>query len=226
MSISPTIGNSLRGAFTMLIGLSSSGCLELLPSELLDVDAADALTVDSGFADGTTADSAAVADAGPVADATPDDVGASDQGPHDTGPSDQGVTFVPLNRIDPLWAADAKRDLRPTTDIVINTDLRTIDEVSYLADSYVIGPYQCAGLDRSTTVFALRTIDIPADVTVDIRGRNAVALLAAGPISIRGLIDVSGGRRACETNESWCAGPGGWPGGLTGNPPFAGVGTR
>ena len=139
---------------------------------------------------------------------------------------EEALLFAPLNGIEPEWARGATRQIHSTSDIEIDVDSGLVDGIPFGTDFRTIGPYACAGEDRTLGVFVVQSIDIPPGVTIRIRGARAVGFLVGDDVSIRGVLDVSGGVGACidPPRFSACPGPGGWTGGATGNPPEAGHG--
>lgn len=123
----------------------------------------------------------------------------------------------PSNGIDPDWLDDGVDPFEPVTDVIVDTDTGTITPFSGQVVFRTTGPYAC-GLGGTFSleagVFIFTSIHIPADVTVRIRGPRAAVFLSAGPVLIEGIVDLSGGRDACQGAQPWCAGPGGFAGGL------------
>jgi hypothetical protein len=67
-------------------------------------------------------------------------------------------------------------------------------------------------------VFSLASLHVAAGTAIRARGRNALALAAAGEIALDGILDLTGGASACLTgddrvDDAQCAGPGGGLGG-------------
>jgi hypothetical protein len=119
------------------------------------------------------------------------------------------------------WFDEGYTAFRPTTDVMIDTEIGTIDPgVSGTFAIESLGPYDCGDNHfTEATVFVFSEIEIPEGVTVRVRGPKAAVLMSFGPIAVSGMIDVSGGRQACPQSMSptdrqpWCAGPGGFAGG-------------
>ena len=129
--------------------------------------------------------------------------------------------IVPSGGIDPAWVDAGTAPLEPVQDVLINTDSGAVTAVSTGvpipgAVFNVAAPVDCGGGRLvGAGVFSFSAIDIPDGVTVRAVGTNALALLASGPATIAGLIDVRGGLSACGAVT--CAGPGGFAGGLAGD---------
>ena len=123
--------------------------------------------------------------------------------------------LVPSNGIDPAWFAEAKVELRPTDNLVIDTDQGTVQSASSSVPMSDVIYHQIAPVDCGSSwlkgigVFAFTRIHIPDGVTVRFIGSRAVALIAAGPIQIDGLLDLRGG--GCT--DPRCGAPGGFEGG-------------
>ncbi|MFZ5785446.1 MAG: hypothetical protein ACOY3Y_03290, partial [Acidobacteriota bacterium] len=115
--------------------------------------------------------------------------------------------------------------LAPTSDVLLDTTTGTI--TGGFTGTKVVSQgalYSCGSSSMGWTLFAFTQITIPAGITVRIRGSRAAVLVAAGPISVAGRIELGGGRTACSAATPDCAGPGGFPGGqgLATNPTAGG----
>lgn len=137
--------------------------------------------------------------------------------PCDLNRSQCRYDVLPSNGIDPSWFGEAKANLSPTEDLVIDTDLGTVttavskqqlSDVSYHQTTEV----DCGGGWKvGIGVFGFKQINIPEGVRVRFTGARAAALIASGPIEVEGLLDLRGGLSECS--DPSCAGPGGFVGG-------------
>ncbi len=157
----------------------------------------------------------------------PDPVAGPDGGMDGPGPSGR---IVPSNGLGTRVFTDgaARLDTTSTGGLVIDTDTGEIrrvsgevvraagegtDPVSSISFRVVLQPGRPA-----IGVFSFASLSIAAGTTIRARGRNALALAAAGEIVIAGLLDLTGGPAACFTglsrvDDAQCAGPGGGLGG-------------
>lgn len=126
------------------------------------------------------------------------------------------VRLRPSNGIDPAWFGEAKAELQPAEDLVVDTDLGTIvtaKDQQPLADVvfHDIAPVDCGGgWQVGIGVFSFLQIKIPDGIRVRVTGARALALIAPGPIKIEGLLDLQAGQAECS--DARCAGPGGFAG--------------
>ena len=141
--------------------------------------------------------------------------------------------LLPSNGIAPDWFGEAKAELAPTEDLVIDTDQGTVTtavgnrrlmDVSY----HQLAPADCGeGWMVGVGVFGFTKIRILDGIRVRFTGLRAAALIAPGAIEIEGLLDLRGGMTECT--DVRCGGPGGFAGGFVqfpapkGDGPGAGV---
>ncbi|MBL9039950.1 MAG: hypothetical protein JNM83_00025 [Myxococcales bacterium] len=129
-----------------------------------------------------------------------------------------GSSLLPSNGIDPAWFDEAKVELAPTEDLVIDTDQGTVATAVGNRRLMGVSYHQLAAADCGggwmvgVGVFGFTRVRIPEGVRVRFAGARAVALLSPGPIEIEGLLDVRGGMAECA--DPRCGGPGGFAGGF------------
>ncbi len=139
------------------------------------------------------------------------------------------LVFQPSNGVPTTAAIASTVDLAIASGrlVVFNTDDGSITSYDHAnADPMVIrgaGTGVVAQIDftpRSQTgapelgVWSLRTLTLPdANAWVGFRGARVAAVIAAGPITVRGWIDVSGGQDLAGATCTSCPGAGGGPGG-------------
>jgi hypothetical protein len=132
---------------------------------------------------------------------------------------------LPSNGVSSSALGTGLSPLSPTSDVLLDTTTGTIS--GGFTGTVVTSQgalYSCGASSMRWTLFAFTQISIPAGVTVRIRGSRAAVIVAAGPISIAGRIELAGGRTACSAATPDCAGPGGYAGGqgLATNPTAGG----
>lgn len=120
--------------------------------------------------------------------------------------------IVPSNGLDPAWIDESATTFAPTTNGTIDTDTGTITGLGGLA-FHTMPAVDCGGGAMiGIGVFAFAAVTIPAGIRMRVVGSRALAIVAAGPIHIDGVIDASSGLE-CGVNAPRCAGPGGFMGG-------------
>ena len=167
-----------------------------------DAGPPDAGTTDDAGPNPDGGDDAGLVDAGLVDDAGVLDAGVPDGGPvDDAGVDDAGVTdaglvvpfpYNPSNIDADLFQPTAVVDWTGCTSVVVDTDEPLLSEYNgcdpALPQTGLVVENNAADL----RVLAMVSLVVPAELVVDVRGENALALLVSTDATLDGVFDLSG----------------------------------